>query len=101
MCCWQACIKLWESWLGQTPAAPCNRHDQDRLDRNRKTRTDAIVFWQQWLDDYHKLWDGKEEQTFLLPPAQMTLPSAQYKQTVPIPPGMSEAEVKCFALICT
>ena len=44
----------------------------------------------------HETWDGHEELTFLLPPSQMTLPRAQYKQSAPLPHGMSEAEVKYF-----
>ena len=48
----------------------------------------------------HAEWDGKEEQTSLLAPTQKMLPEAQYKQSIPLPCGMSEAEVNnvwlCF-----
>ena len=56
-------------------------------------RKSRIKFWEKWLQDMHTAWDGKEEQTFLLAPTQMMLPDAQYKQEVPRPAGVSEAEV--------
>ena len=68
-------------------------HSNERLEKMRRTRTAAIQFWQQWLEDMHREWDGKGEQTFLLALAQKTLLFAQYKQSVPLPHGMSEAEV--------
>lgn len=74
--------------------------NQDRLDKMRESRLAAIRFWDQWLADVHAEWDGKEEQTFLLAPTQKMLPEAQYKQSIPLPCGMSEAEVNnvwlCF-----
>ena len=79
-------------------------HSNERLKKMRRTRTAAIQFWQQWLEDMHREWDGRGEQTFLLAPAKKTLPFAQYKQSVPLPHGMSEAEVTtplCNSLLST
>ena len=64
----------------------------------RLSRSSAIEFWEKWLRDVHNEWDGKEEQRFLLPPTQKMLPDALYKQLVPLPPGMSEAEVNVIVI---
>ncbi|DBA67769.1 TPA: hypothetical protein ACH3X2_001203 [Trebouxia sp. C0005] len=88
----KACLKLWQSWLGanQTTEQGLSSHNQERLDKQRESRTSAIKFWDSWLLDVHKERDGKDEQTCLLPPSQKLLPDALYKQAVPSPPGMSE-----------
>ena len=75
-----------------------NSLSKERLDKMRESRLPAILFWEQWLLEVHAEWDGKEEQTFLLAPTQKMLPEAQYKQSVPLHPGMSEAEVNRFQL---
>lgn len=91
----QASIKIWQSWLssnvGGQAATP---NDMDRRQRKRQSTEQAIKFWQDWLEEQHSIWDDHEELTFLLPPSQKTLPDAQYKQSVPLPHGMSKAEVQ-------
>ncbi|KAL3144598.1 hypothetical protein ABBQ32_004322 [Trebouxia sp. C0010 RCD-2024] len=71
-----------------------NQRDKDRLDNQRQSIVDAIELWQEWLEHQHQIWDDHEELTFNLPPPQKTMPTAKYKQSVPIPPGMSVAETE-------
>ncbi|DBA87065.1 TPA: hypothetical protein ACH3X2_000308 [Trebouxia sp. C0005] len=78
----KACLKLWQSRLGanQTTEQGLSSHNQERLDKQRESRALAIKFWDSWLLDVHKERDGKDEQTFLLPPSQKLLPDALYRR---------------------
>ena len=76
------------------------------LVRQRVAYAEAIKFYEEWLHRMHSQWDGTNRQTLVLQPQQRTLPAAAYKQSLPVPDGITDVQVNVYlptdicSLIC-
>lgn len=66
--------------------------------RRRAAYAAAINFYEDWLKKMHSQWDGIDKKTLLLQPKQRTLPVAAYQQTVLLPDGITDSQVRAICL---
>ncbi len=85
----QESIKVWKNILKAL--------DDGLVDNLRKLKyTEAVDFWETWLQHYHEVWDGHDELQFEVKPEAFTLPLAKYKGTVELPGDIGDTEVIHF-----
>lgn len=84
-------------WKNSLSGLVAESHANASLVRRREAYAEAIKFYEEWMQTMHSQWDLKHQQTLLLQPHQRTLPAAAYKQTLPMPDGITDSQVRvCF-----